>query len=211
MRNMLSLGLIALSLAMVPLASQKAGAAEDPFEAVRQRNRAAHEAEVKERARLDAMGSSGADVVRRSRQIQAEQQRALEAAVAEAGKPKTMMLTAYRNYLVARQCFDSRIGFASIYVTPQQMDEAKAQVKGIEAALVVKEPSLSTDERWAAANREETAVNQDVGELVYTGRGDVKERTYTENGRRFCTTAVGWLRETYGELYPDSRTVVKDF
>ena len=107
--------------------------------------------------------------------------------------------------------FDSRAGFAVVYLTPPQMEEAKAQVKGIKAALVKKEPGLTTDERWDAANRQEAAANEDIGELIDTGRGNVKERTYTEQCRGFCATAVGWLRETYGELYPDSLTVKKDF
>ncbi|GJD40339.1 hypothetical protein [Methylobacterium bullatum] len=140
-----------------------------------------------------------------------EKQRALEEMLAEAAKPTTMLLDAYRNYLAARQCFDSRTGFALVYLTAQQMEEAKAQVKGIEAALLQKEPSLATDERWETANREEAAANDDIAELVYTGRGNVKELTYTEQGRRFCAIAVGWLRERYGDLYPDSRTVKKDF
>ncbi|MCC0809022.1 hypothetical protein FPV16_22940 [Methylobacterium sp. W2] len=140
-----------------------------------------------------------------------EKQRALEEMLAEAAKPTTMLLDAYRNYLGARQCFDSRAGFAVVYLTPQQMEEAKAQVKGIEAALVKKEPGLAIDERWETANREEAAANDDIAELVYTGRGNVKERTYTEQGRRFCAIATGWLRERYGDLYPDSRSMKKDF
>lgn len=176
-----------------------------------QANRKEREAEMKERAEVAAQEPSVADMMRIMRANQAEQQRALEAAIADAAKPTTMMLNAYRNYLAARQCFDSRAGFAVVYVTAQQMEEAKAQVKGIEAALLQKEPSLATDERWETANREEAAANDDITELVYTGRGYVKERTYTEQGRRFCAIAVGWLRERYGDLYPDSRTMKKDF
>lgn len=195
----------------MPASIQKVGAAEDPYETVRRRNREAYEAERKERAKLDAMGSSGADVMRRSREIQAEQQRALEAAQIEAAKPETIMLTAYRNYLVARQCAESRTGFAAVYLTQPQVDEAKAQAKGIEAALLKRVPGLDTDERWAAANRAETAANGDIGELGFTGRGAVKERILNEQGRQFCAAAMGWLREVYGFAYPESQTVKKDF
>lgn len=186
-------------------------AAEDPYEAVRRRNREAYEAERQERARLDALGSSGADVMRRSREIQAEQQRAYETAQAEATKPENIMLTAYRHYLVARQCFEARSGYAAVYLTPQQMEEAKAQVKGIEAGVLKRAPNLNTEERWAAANRAETAANGDISELGFTGRGAVKERTYTEQGRQFCSAATGWLKGAYGLIYPDSLTVKKDF
>lgn len=186
-------------------------AAEDPYEAVRRRNREAYEAERQERARLDALGSSGADVMRRSREIQAEQQRALEVANAEAAKPENIMLTAYRHYLVVRQCFESRTGYAAVYIAPPQMEEAKVHVKAIEVVVKKRAPDLDTDERWAAANRAETAANGDIGELGFTGRGAVKERTYTEQGRQFCTAATGWLREVYGFANPDSLTVKKDF
>ena len=187
------------------------GATEDPYEAVRRRNREAREAERQERAKLDAMGSSGADVMRRSREIQAEQQRSFAAAQAEAAKPESIMLAIYRNYLVTRPCFESRVGFAAVYLTPQQAEEAKAQVKGIEAGILKRTPSLDTDERWAAANRLETAANADIGELGFTGRGAVKERVYTEQGRQFCATAAGLLRDAYGLFYPDTLTVKKDF
>ena len=211
MRTVSPLALIALALITMPVCVQKAGAAEDPYETVRQRNRESHEAEMKERARLDALGSSGADVMRRSREIQAEQQRAFEAANAEAAKPENIMLTAYRHYLVARQCFDSRTGFAAVYLTQPQVDETKAQVKGIETKLLKQVPGLDTDERWAAANRAETAANGDISEFGFTGRGAVKERIYTEQGRQFCAAAVGWLREAYSFAYPESQTVKKDF
>lgn len=184
---------------------------EDPYEAVRRRSREAREAEAMERARLDALGSSGADVMRRSREIQAEQQRAYETAQAEAAKPENIMLTAYRHYLVVRQCFEARSGYAAVYLTPQQMEEAKAQVKGIEAGVLKRAPNLNTDEHWAAANRAETAANGDISELGFTGRGAVKERTYTEQGRQFCSAATGWLKGAYGLFYPDSLTVKKDF
>lgn len=187
------------------------GATEDPYEAVHRRNREAYDTERQERAKLDAMDSSGADVMRRTREIQAEQQRAFAAADAEAAKPENIMLTAYRHYLVARQCFESRTGFATIYLTPQQVEEAKVRVKGIETKLLKRAPGLDTEERWVAANRLETAANGDISELGFTGRGPVKERIYTEQGRQFCAVAVGWLREVYGFAYPESQTVKKDF
>lgn len=187
------------------------GTAENPAEAVGRRNREAYEGERQERARLDALGSSGADVMRRSREIQAEQQRAFEAAQAEAAKPENMMLTAYRNYLVARQCFESRTGFAAVYLTPPQMEEAKVQVKAIETVIKKGAPGLNTDERWTAANQLETAANGDMSELGFTGRGPVKERVYTEQGRQFCAAATGWLRQVFGFANPDSLTVKKDF
>lgn len=129
----------------------------------------------------------------------------------DADQPGGRLVGAYRDYIFVRRCFDSRSSFAAVYVTPEELDAAKAQVKAIEDALLKQAPGLDKDERWATANRLNEEVQRNVIVRMDPGQQAVVRGDYTAEGRAICRSAVTGLRDDYEKIDPAAKNLRKDF
>ncbi|WP_237480598.1 hypothetical protein [Lichenibacterium dinghuense] len=129
----------------------------------------------------------------------------------DADQPGGRLVGAYRDYIAVRRCFDSRSSFAAVYVTPAELDAAKAQVKAIEDELLKQTPGLDKDERWATANRLNGEVQRNLIVRMDPGQQAVARGEYTAEGRAICRSAVTGLRDDYEKIDPTAKNLRKDF
>ena len=129
----------------------------------------------------------------------------------DANQPGGQLVGAYRDYIAVRRCFDSRSSFAAVYVTPEELDAAKAQVKAIEDALLKQAPGLDKDERWATANHLNGEVQRNLIVRIDPGQQAVARGEYTAEGRAICRSAVTGLRDDYEKIDPAAKNLRKDF
>lgn len=81
--------------------------------------------------------------------------RAEEERVALAKTPRKKLIGAYRQYAIVRTCYESRLGFAAVYVPEPEMETLRGYASAIQEALVAADSSINVDEAWRVATSSE--------------------------------------------------------
>ena len=66
---------------------------------------------------------------------QEEAQALAKAQAEEAEKPENQLASGYISYLTTKACYEARQGYAMVFVTDQEMETSKRQIKSIEDAI----------------------------------------------------------------------------
>jgi hypothetical protein len=101
---------------------------------------------------------------------------------------------AYRNYIIVKQCYESRQGYAFLFIVPEEMAKAKTAVAQIESKL-----------KWGI---DKDAVWSEAGKQAWSpGTG----AEYNENTVGWCKGALSALLWFQEKLYPEAARTTKDF
>ena len=128
--------------------------------------------------------------------------------------PARRLVIVYRGYSALRDCLRSRAGRAITYVTPTDVEEAKARAKAVEERLARETPGLDLDALWAEAVRPEAVPKDLLGmfaNLSLVGRHDVEAGEYSENGEAYCREAKRSVEDNHREVFPEAAVRKKDF
>jgi len=133
------------------------------------------------------------------------------------GQPRAQLVRSYRAYIDVKKCFDSRKGYAAVYLNEEQMQRARQWIKGIEGSLTSANRDLETSLLWKEANEPEKSTAEDselaaimqLGDIV--GRGSLKNADWDDESSNFCKRSYENLRVMYEKLTPGSGQVTKDF
>ncbi|PZO77304.1 MAG: hypothetical protein DI629_14975 [Mesorhizobium amorphae] len=124
----------------------------------------------------------------------------------EAHLPQNVLAGAYSNYIMVRNCHESREGYAIVYVSDQEMERSRDAVQKIEAAIKAANPDLDTDRIWAeAANPKPDAKSEFLGQLF--ALSVIAEG----NEDQVCKMAMGQLRSILENVAPEATVIEKDF
>lgn len=78
--------------------------------------------------------------------------------------PSNRLLKSYRLYIGVKQCFEARNGYAAVYLTGQQVGDAKSRIVAIEKALKSADPTIDSDAVWSKANTPEPSEKAVTGD-----------------------------------------------
>ena len=112
---------------------------------------------------------------------------------AEAARPENQIKTANANYIEVKRCYESREGYAEVFINDAELSRAKDMVAGLEQKL--KDSSMDLDALWTEANAKAFTPNTMLGPLYGLG----------------CKTAFNALSQHYLTLFPEAATTEKDF
>jgi len=189
-------------------------AAEQAQQTVQRAAEQAQQAEQQKRAAAKAREMQ-AEFQRKQQAEAAEQDRVEQAWVTEASKPRNLLVIAYRNYIAVRQCAASRDGYALVYIVPERLDQAKAEIKAIESGLLRKDPSIDKDAAWREANGPDRLPNPQASSTDEVtramGAAAVEAHAYDDQGESYCDSAAYAVDQLAKAADPAGGVVKKDF
>lgn len=131
--------------------------------------------------------------------------------------PSNRLLKSYRLYIGVKQCFEARNGYAAVYLSGQQMGDAKSRVVAIEKALKAADPTIDSDAVWSKANApepSEKAATEFGAVLQFAdalGKRWVSSPEWIEEANDYCKRTFSALSDQYSEIVPGANVVRKDF
>lgn len=136
--------------------------------------------------------------------------------VSTGNSPRASLQKSYRRYIAVKECFDSRVGYAQIYVSDEQMNQAKQSIIAIEAEVKKISSEIDTDAVWAEATEKklDSADNQfdAVIKLVDSVTSThVRDGYFTDDGVEYCNRMMSDLRSFASEIAPRLNMMRKDF
>jgi hypothetical protein len=130
-------------------------------------------------------------------QLEAAKQRR-EEEVAQVKLPANVLASAYAAYIDVKKCQVAREGYADVYVSDPEMDQAKAAVRQIEGAVRPKLGSnSSTDVIWSQVMQTE-------------GQSFEPNHDFQPGTRYLCQNKLASLQQTLREQVPESGKIKKD-
>jgi hypothetical protein len=122
-----------------------------------------------------------------------------EAADASAKLPINILGTAYTSYVDVKRCQEARDGYAAIYISNPEMDQARNAVLTIEQTMKSKlDQNTTTDDVWSRVATTE-------------GRNFRPSGDYQEGTRMLCRERLALLLSILREHAPERDTIKKDF
>jgi len=168
-----------------------------------------------QRQAAEAARKMQAEAVQKQQAEEAEHDRTERAWFAEASKPRNVLVNAYRNYIAVRNCAASRDGYAVVYVVPERLGQARAEIRAIEANALRQDPSIDKDAAWQEANGPDRLPDPDATPtdqmLKAIGQAAVEGHTYNDQGQTYCATAAYIVDQLAKAADPASGVVRKDF
>lgn len=131
--------------------------------------------------------------------------------------PSNRPLKSYRHYIGVKQCFEARNGYAAVYLSGQQMGDAKSRIVAIEKAFKATDPTIDADVVWSKANapeRSEKAATKIGAVLKFAdalGKRWVSSPEWIEEANDYCKRTFSALSDQYSEIVPGANVVRKDF
>jgi hypothetical protein len=126
-------------------------------------------------------------------------QRQQEDQLAESKLPANILATAYAAYIDVKKCQDAREGYADVYITDPELEQAKAAVRKIEDAIKPKlGPGENPDKIWSQVTQTE-------------GRHFDPAHDFQQGQRYMCQRRLALVLQILHEQVPDSATIKKDF
>lgn len=117
----------------------------------------------------------------------------------DAKLPINILGTAYAAYVDLKRCYDARQGYATIYLSTPEMQQARDAVRQIEQAVKPKlDPNTTTDYVWSRVEQAE-------------GRNFQPSGDYQEGMRMLCRDRLALLLGILREQVPESGRIEKDF
>ena len=132
----------------------------------------------------------------------------------QARSPAGRIATVYAGYEAVRACAHARAGRALVYVTPEDVADAKQKAKVVEQRLARENPALDLDALWAEATKPALPVNALMGlslDLDLAGRVDVEDGEFTPQGKAYCQGARRRIEGAYAAVFADEAKPKKDF
>lgn len=147
-----------------------------------------------------------------------------EAAQYSSDHPGKVLLQAYHDYIGLKACAKARAGYEDIYVTDEEVEDAKRLTKAIEDAASAKDPSIETDKLWAEADSKKLADVIDMEQFNsmntqmrafmamsrLTGAAAVESGQFDHRGEVFCDSLLADIRSAASDL-GITETHKKDF
>jgi hypothetical protein len=140
----------------------------------------------------------------------------LDEAKAETGHPESVLRLAYLNYVYVRRCHESRKGYALVYITDAELEDARTATKQVEGLVRQMEPRLPIDQIWEEANLRKKQVDLGLLNAWNTTMQDIwsdqlARGNYNEYVAQQCKAAFRDLKVLRGKLIPSANILKKDF
>ena len=133
---------------------------------------------------------------------------------AQARSPAGRIATVYAGYAAIRACARARAGRALVYVTSEDVEDAKQKAKAVEQRLARENPTLDLDALWAEATKPAPQPGGLLGfgfGLDDAGRYDLADGEFTAQGKAYCQGARRRIEGAYAALFADEAKPKKDF
>ena len=114
--------------------------------------------------------------------------------------PTYVLGNSYVAYINVKRCWKHRLGYASIYISDVEMEQASVAIKRIEQKMTPGlEGGWTTDSMWQEADRR----SQTNLKLDHSDRGGYQ--------REVCQQELGRLLDEYKKYFPGDFATPKDF
>lgn len=129
-----------------------------------------------------------------------------ERAEAEAKTPRGILQRAYEDYVYVSLCRQERQGYAMVYISEPEMEEARRNVKAIENNITADVFDIDKAKLWDQASKIKIQLGDDYRNWAFTysnATGDIQ--------RAACQFALRSLKSKLNELKPETAQMKKDF